>query len=436
MKRLLPILLLCLTLSACAPPEPDPDTVDLAACPTIPMEDVTEFPLLSGTSTGASGASYSHIPTEDGIFLVKMTQIDETGWSPDPAFLWYDDFATGELYPVCTKSNCTHDSYDCNAYFPNAHHLHYDGEYLYYFTGTQPSLWRMKPDGTDRKLIFHTTEEKSSLPTLLGVVYSGRKVYFAYHGAMLNQETMEIEGGEYICEGDLDTGELRTLPVQFLKNRNGSTLNLYGLFGGQLLLRHSFIVSGGLNYQKNEETLFLLDIDTCNVTVLARWTWDTRDDDSDIAYTYNFSQGIVLLRGQTGEAVRSTYADGNEAVLYPGNRILVDLNAGKAYRQTGLEELSSEQLIDSKLLLKRWSQDRSFVEQYVLDLSTGERSSDAWGTVWMKVEDFQYTAGDYYLIFNFSGDGNPKYGKIKKDAYWAGDHDAVEYYPEWVIMVM
>lgn len=433
MKRLLPILLLCLTLCACA--QPDPDVMDLAACSTIPVEDVTDFPLISNDSMGASVAQSSYIPTEDGIFLVKMTRIDETGWSPDPAFLWYDDFASGELYPVCTKSNCTHDSYDCNAYFPNAQYLHYDGEYIYYFTGTQPSLWRMKPDGTDRKLIFHTTEDKGSLPTILGAVYSGRKVYFCYYGALRNPETMELEGGDFLCVGDLDTGELEILPVRFQRNRNGSTLSLHGICGDQLLVRHSLIVSHNTLYHKNEETRFLLDVNTCDVTIVARWDWDTWNDNSGIAYGYNLRQGIMLLREKTGEVFESAYADGSQANLEAGNRILVDLNAGKAYRQTGLDELSYwEQIIENRVRLEHWSEDGSFVERYVLDLATGERTADAWGTVWMRVVDYNYTAGDYYLIFDYSEDGNPRYGKIRKDAYWAGEHDAVEYYPAWVVL--
>lgn len=433
-KFVLFVMLIALLLCGCAKEEEiDPDAVNFAECPTIAIEEVDTLPILNAPSAGAGNAPHVFTAAENGMFIFKLND-----GSSDKQFVHYCDFATGETYPICAKPNCTHDDYLCSAYLSDASYLHYDGSYLYYFAGNDCQFWRMNTDGTDRKMLFTCNEkaESGALMTILTAVYLDGKVYFAYHGAMMNPETLEITSGENICVGDLNTGKFTILPVKFQENKGSSTLNLLGMYGNLLVIRHSNTLSTGFNnYQKNEETVCLLDVNTLEVTVLCQWQWDTNDDSAGVSFaTDSIDEGYMIFRIYSDTYQHPTYADGKIVGIYPGDRLFVDLSQKKAYRMTDQDALTIEEtVVDGKWIYVRWNADHTFVEKAVQDLATGE--------VFLLPEairdiSFDYSVqsiGDYYIVGK-SGENGWMTGYMPKVDYWAGKQDFAVF-PEWMIFI-
>lgn len=427
-------ILLMLLLCGCAKEEEiDPDAVNFAECPTIDIEDVDALPCLNAPATGTDDAPRICTAAEDGMFFLKLND-----GSHDKQFLHFYDFTTGETYPVCAKPNCTHGDYLCSAYLTDASFLHYDGSYLYYFSGNGCQFWRMNTDGTDRKVLFTCNEkaESGALMSILGAAYLDGKVYFAYRGSAMNPETLEITSGESICVGDLSSGKFTILPVKFQEDKNSSTLNVLGMYDHQLVIRHSNTLSTGFNgYQKNEETICLLDVNTLETTVLYQWQWDTNDDGMGVGYQPDsIDEGYMILCIYSGKYQHPTYADGEIEAVWPGDRLFVDLSQKKAYRMTNQDSLNSaeEIIADGKWIHLRWDENHTFVEKVVQDLATGEVFLLPESIRDIPFDSSIRSVGKYYVVGKVGAERWMS-GYLPKEDYWAGKQDFVEF-PEWVIL--
>ena len=94
MKKKLLILFTILTLLLCGcQSEPDPEAIDFSTAPTIPIEEVADFPLLdlegNGRNTNLQG---DHMETEIGMFLMK--QVGDTFGR----ILHFFDYTTDTVY--------------------------------------------------------------------------------------------------------------------------------------------------------------------------------------------------------------------------------------------------------------------------------------------------------------------------------------------------
>lgn len=425
-------MLLVLLLCGCAKEEEiDPDAVNFAEMPTISIEKVDMLPNLNAERKGAEASPQILTTTGDGMFILKLND-----GSDDKTFLHFSDFSSGETYPICAKPNCTHDDYLCSAYLTHVSHLHYDGSYIYYFNN-DTQLWRMNTDGTDRRMLFQCNEnaESGALMNIGGVVFLDGKVYFNIFGAMMNPETMEIESGEHICVADLESGKLTILPVNFQENKGSSTLNLLGMYDDLLVVRHSNIISSGFNYQKNEETVCLLDVNTLEVTVLHQWQWDTNESGAGVSFvTESIDEGYMIFNIYSDGYQHPTYADGTVEAVWPGDRLFIDLSQKKAYRMMNQDALSLEEIVvDGKWIYLRWNDDHKLVEKIVQDLTTGEVTllPDA-----VREINFNFSVqsvGDYYIVGSSSEEGYIT-GRILKEDFWAGDREITPF-PDWAIIV-
>lgn len=425
-------MLLMLLLCGCAKEEEiDPDAVNFAQTPTISIEEVDMLPNLNAERKGAEASPQIITTTGDGMFILKLND-----GSDDKTFLHFSDFTSGETYPVCAKPNCTHDDYLCSAYLKYASHLYYDGSYLYYFSGNECQFWRMNTDGTDRRMLFQCNEnaESGALMNIGGAVFLDGKVYFNTFGTMMNPETMEIESGEHICVADLESGKLNILPVSFQENKGFSTLNLLGMYDDLLVIRHSNTISSGFNYQKNEETVCLLDVNTLEVTVLHQWQWDTNESGAGVSFVAeSIDEGYMIFKIYSDGYQHPTYADGEVEAVWPGVRLFIDLSQKMAYRMTDQDALSLEEIVvDGKWIYLRWNEDHAFVEKVVQDLTTGAVNllPEA-----VREINFNYSVqstGDYYIV-GMHGESGWIEGYMAKEDYWAGNNKVVPF-PEWMIL--
>lgn len=433
-KFVLFVMLIALLLCGCAKEEEiDPDAVNFAECPTIAIEEVDTLPLLNANGN----ESVDQNTAQQGLFRVKLEESSSGGYSLKNVFVHFVDFTTEKIYPICAKTNCTHDDYLCSAYLTNASDLHYDGTYLYYFSGNSCQLWRMNTDGTDRKMLFECNEKAASgaLMNILGVAYLDGKVYFNTYGAIMDPATGDIESGEHICVGDLETGKLTILPIAFEANNGGSALSVMGMYGDTLVVRHSNVLSSIGSYQKNEETVFLLDINTLEVTVLCQWQWDTNDNGARVSFvTDSIDEGYMIFKIHSGDNQYPTYADGTTEAVTPGYRLFVDLSQKKAYRMDNQDALSWEEIVvDGKWIHVRWNNDHTMVEKVALDLSTGEVTLLPDAVRDIAFDSFVQSIGEYYIVGK-SGEDRWMTGYMTKEDYWAGKQEFVAF-PEWLFEI-
>lgn len=433
MKKLWIIVCMLVFLCGCASGEENYDVVDFAQMPTILTEDAESIPVLNAEPKGATAAPRLCAPAEEGMFLLKW----DADNSNSDAFLHFCDFSSGETYPVCTKPNCTHSDYLCSAYLKDVSYLYCDGSYIYYFSGNAGQLWRMNPDGTDRKMLFQSNEhvETGAMQLIHGVVFYEEKVYFNSWGAAPNSETGELESGDRIWVGDLQTGELRMLPIVFPENKGSSTLDIFGIYDDQLIARHSSIlVSLGPVYQKNKETVFMLDVNTLEVTVLYQWEWDTTKNGAAVSFvTDGIDEGYMLFKHHAGSYQRTAYPDGTEESVWSGTRIFIDLSGKQAYRMTNQDALSlEEEIIDGKWVYLQWNEDHTAVEKCVRDLQTGKIArypAAMQDVIW---NSYIQNAGDHYIV-HVRGDGKGYPGRILKTDFWE-DKAIIHPFPEWVLI--
>lgn len=216
------------------------------------------------------------IPLKEGEISVStsMDYIADNGkffFDYEESLLKFEDWENDKLYPLCAKANCTHDVKECNAWFspesitPTA--LYYDGTYLYFqiIGGGETAFYRQNLDGSNRKQLF--VEQNASEGN---VVYEGEYVYYVTISDLEDEEQEDsvtsLTSLRYcLNEGNLTTGETRQLPYH-LDVTMGS-VSLLGKYENRLAIRHSVQIGEKEDGRPlYEETLFLLDLDTGEMT--------------------------------------------------------------------------------------------------------------------------------------------------------------------------
>ena len=431
MKKKCFILLAILVLLLCGcQREPDPEAIDFSAAPTIPIEEVAEFPLLdlegNGSNTTLQG---EHQQTENGMFLMKQ---GGTGFGRILHFL---DYTNGEVYPACAASNCTHDSESCPAYFYDGRLIHYDGEWLYYTVSENGSdiLMRQRTDGTDREPLFETNEtgKPNVIANMSDEVYSDGKIYFHMSGSLFDPETAQMESGEKICYYDLETGKVRAFPYEFGDNSNSRTTYIHGIYGDYLMATHNTGEKslGNVNYT---ETWFLLNVQTQKICVLKEFHYDEKGNHDFGAYQINVAEGLIIVQlNDTYTASAPVEGAANKtAGMCRGQRLVFDLEHLKGYLVAPTDDLCiTDDILDGHFLHYVWNEDRTMVKPMFRNLATGEEipmPGVFQNLCWYNPRSF----GDRYYFSIVPGEGDMYTVAITPENFWAGvqEYDTI---PEW-----
>lgn len=383
MKKKCFILLAILALLLCGcQSQPDPDAISFEGKPTLPVESITELPTLELGDDGSTSNWGFDLKTEIGIFR----QEDTGGDGMNHWLLTFEDFATGETYPLCTKINCTHDTRDCAAFGQRYVSLHYDGEYLYLVGVEDPYadaqtvhvVMRQKLDGTDRKVVYRPANvpENGSFNMNMCVFKDGC-IYYVGYGTIFNPETAELKNSEVVYIGDLTTGETTMIPISFSDGGNGSTLNLHGMYGRELFFKRT-TGGDGLLADDMLEVFFLLNVDTHEITVIRQIHPDTERR----AYSYSFENGLIYFRFQKtpneiseqatiiGDESETSYSiyDGDVWIIDLCNRKVLEIKDQHLSHDNGLEVQDGEPY----WVYLTYNDDRSVVTKYAQNVTTGE----------------------------------------------------------------
>lgn len=380
MKKKCLILLAILALLLCGcQSQPDPDAISFEGKPTLPVEETTELPTLELVEDGSESNWGFDLETEIGIFC----QEDMEGDGIYHFLLTFDDFATGETYPLCPKINCIHDNLDCPAFGQRYHSMYYDGTHLY-LVGTEYSettqidvVYRQNLDGTDRQVVYRpdNVPENGNFSMHLSVFKDG-KIYYVGMGTVFNPETGDIQTGEQIFIGDLTTGETTSIPIEFNDGSGGSTLTLRGMYGNELILLRTTGNEGFFVEDTYHEVFFLLNVDNGEITVIKEILGGNR------AYSCSFEYGLMYFRFQNtpNEINQSTTIIGDERKtsysIYDGDVWIVDLCNRKVLELKD-QHLSHDNGLEVQNGKPYWvyltyNDDRSVVTKYARNVQTGE----------------------------------------------------------------
>lgn len=384
MKKFIPLLLcLMLFLSACSG-EPDPDAVNFDDKPTLPIEEVSEFPMLTPVMDGTNPANSIEIETEMGKIVGK----DMDGEHSDYQLISFEDPVTGETYPLCARANCTHDSFDCPAYQMFLVAMHYDGEYLYIIGEDQGEdnnlddvLIRQKLDGSDRKIVCRLTDtSEGGTASVFGAVFQNGMVYYKVFGSVFDEETKTLNTKEQIWVADLTTGKVRSIPINFNNGGNGSTLGFLGMYGKELILERYTDEVGKQRDTDYRFLYFLLNVETYEITVIL----DVMDIEGGgkLGWDYLPEYGLLWfqLRESEYEVNENATIIGDEEQdyysLYDGDLRVVDLQNRKVYQISDVP-LAYRNGIRSKdgqvyWIYQTYNEDRSEIIKYAQNITTGE----------------------------------------------------------------
>lgn len=373
------LVILALLLCGCGKEEPDPDAINFDGKPTLPVEEITELPTLELVEDGSESNWGFELKTEIGIFR----QEDMEGDGIYHFLLTFEDFATGETYPLCPKINCTHDNLDCPAFGQRYHSMYYDGTHLY-LVGTEYSetaqidvVYRQNLDGTDRQVVYRpdNVPEKGNFSMHLSVFKDG-KIYYVGLGTVFNPETGDIQTGEQIFIGDLTTGETTAIPIEFNDGSGGSTLTLRGMYGNELILLRTTGNEGFFVEDTYHEMFFLLNVDTGEITVIMEILGGNR------AYSCSFEHGLMYFRFKdTPNEINENatiIGDENDTSysIYDGDVKIVDIRNRKIYQITDIP-ISHRNGLEVQNGVPYWvymtyNDDRSVVTKYAQNVQTGE----------------------------------------------------------------
>lgn len=385
MKKTLCIIIMAmmLILCACGKQEPDPDAIRFDDKPTLPVESITELPTLELVEDGVKSNWGFDLETSIGIFR----QEDIGGDGMNHYLLTFEDFATGETYPLCTKINCTHNNQDCPAYGQRYESMHYDGEYLYLVGQEDPYanvqtvhvVMRQNLDGTDRKVVYRPANvPENGRFTMNMCVFKDGFVYYVGWGTIFNPDTAELETSERVFVGDLTTGKTTMIPISFDSEGNSSTLTLQGMYGRELFFKRT---TGGeglfASVDDMLEVFFLLNVDTYEITVIRQVPGDEHR-----AYSASYENGLIYFRFQKtpNEINQSATIFGDESEtsysIYDGDVWIVDL-CNRKVLEIEDQHLSHDNGLEVKDGEPYWvyltyNDDRSVVTKYAQNVTTGE----------------------------------------------------------------
>lgn len=385
MKKILRIIILATLLILCGcSNEENPDAINFEDKPTLPVESITELPALELVKDGSESNWGFELETEIGIFHQEQIETDDG----NHYVLIFDDFATGESYPLCAKVNCTHDNQDCPAFGQRYESMHYDGEYLYLVGEEHPFdnvptldvVMRQNLDGTDRKVIYRPDNvPENGQFTMNMCVFKDGFIYYVGWGTIFNPDTAELETSERVFVGDLTTGKTTMIPISFDGKGNSSTLTLQGMYGRELFFKRT---TGGEGFFASDddmlEVFFLLNVDTYEITVIRQ----VHPGVEGRAYYHSFEHGLLYFRfkktpneiskeatviGDESQTYYSIY-DGDVWILDLCNRKVLEIKDQHLSHDNGLEVKDGEPY----WVYLTYNEDRSVVTKYAQNITTGE----------------------------------------------------------------
>lgn len=407
-KRIWIVFLLVLALCGCGDDRYEKVSFDNAA--TLPIEEVEEMPEFELNIE--SNSTY----TEGGVFFVVFEE-DST-----QRILCFADSTTDEVYPLCARPNCSHDTDECPARM-EVSNLHYDGEYLYFVYGsafTGQSIMRQRPDGSDREVLFQQEAEDNGIASIHETLYSGDTLYFTTVGSVFDPETGEITTGEHVCIGDLKSGEMQVIPINFGEG-DGTSTGILGVYGNELLLGHTSGGEGIFGEQTYRSRLFLLNMDTYEITLIAESTLQDRQmweliGDSLLYFELDWSDGELLMDHETEGELKKITCD----------IMVVDLKTRKAYLKRDVTR-TTRTLCNELCVYYEWNEDYTAFTKMVMDLKTGEIRPYPEGMPRLT----GLTRGGKHLYAKMQDDqGQWLWVRILEEDFWAGKPDFYVF-PEW-----
>lgn len=154
----------------------------------------------------------------------------------------YYDFKQKKSFPVCDKPNCTHNSSECRAYFPegNVDNLVIYRQKIYFWLseGSDSSLYVEDASGSNRKKLL--TLDKLAPRTR--VIYEGGKVYYDSDMQTIDQNGTpgkNYEDKQSLGCTDLSTGKNVVIGSERVSKYGG--LSLLGYYHGKLYYSYTHL---------------------------------------------------------------------------------------------------------------------------------------------------------------------------------------------------
>lgn len=122
-----------------------------------------------------SGANFRCI--DGGIYTIRT--FDDIG-----SFLYFTYDAAYEFFPLCSKSGCSHNSADCDAYVFGCYTYGFYNDRIYYAVGGESGfeIWGMKLDGSDHRkvneIILEAVTSGSAHAYTHNIIFDNGFVYF------------------------------------------------------------------------------------------------------------------------------------------------------------------------------------------------------------------------------------------------------------------
>ncbi len=220
MKRVSIIILaavLCLSMAACSPKETQISTSQPTASEVV-MDNVYH------------PETDCHYMYRNSYFGFAMTESPDAYYIHIGDTVYVIDKETFTFSPLCGKPNCRHQNetdnhlaYKCDAYFGVCQLplLEYFDGYLYITTtetvissfSAQYNIIRMKPDGTQRKIVTTLPQGTEECIMHRGYFYLASKVYNKEMNAKYGVQRIPISGGEpeLIYVGQIEGGQISNL---------------------------------------------------------------------------------------------------------------------------------------------------------------------------------------------------------------------------------
>lgn len=377
---------------------------------TIPVEEVSEMPEFQ--ITFGSKGKY----TPEGVFFAAQDDDSPMGT------LYFADSTTDEILPLCARTNCAHDAEDCPARM-EVSNLHYDGEFLYFVEGSSfqgECIMRQRADGSDRETLFRQEAAAYGSARIHSTFFDGDTLYFSTFGSIFDPETGELTTGERICIGDLITGQMQILPMEFGEG-SGTTLAILGKYGNELLIQRQFGGSG-LNPERNyHEAFFFLDLDTCEITLIAEFTLDDKRSWDMVGnrllyFKLNWSEPELIMTHDTEGTLQKQTCD----------VLVVDLPNRMAYKKNDVTVTKSK-LSDEFYIYYEWNEDYTEFTKMVMDLRTGDVRPYPQNIPYLI---WPIRSGEWIYFQAKDENGLWFTARIREDNFWNGKPDYYVF-PEW-----
>lgn len=377
MKKLWLVIALSVAL-LCGCTQEYPDRVDFSTAPTFPVEEITDYPVMELLDDGARTASVGELDIEGGTIEVEPDNDPNLSYD----ILMFREEVSGDTYPMCTLVNCSHDSPDCMAYTYQPE-MHHDGQYLYlmeqdfyndpengYNNGYIVS--RRNLDGSDQETILHLTDGGTT--GVHGCLFRNDKIYYILSGSMVDEETHELQVGEWVCIGDLTTGKITRIPIDFNDGSRTGCLNLLGMHGNELILLHTTGNDGDDDLSDYHEFYFLLNVDTWEITIMLELWGGNRSYSQDPAAGYFYliqDDGYEYWVGQDGIPVTNDPEIGH-FTTNTGDRYFIDIPNRKVYKWSDVELFYKDGSRAGYWTYLKWDEGHASATRYARSIETGE----------------------------------------------------------------